>query len=291
MAGNLIELRRRIRSVRNTQKLTKAMKTVSAAKLRRASGDLKKSGPYADKLAGLLAALAPRLETAHPLIAPRPPGKRLLVVVAADKGLCGAFNSRLLKRAEERLQELAGRGEGDVRLVAVGTKAWRYFAKRHPARIDRHYAGVMGRLTFADARGLADDLLAAWRGETLHAIEFVFTEYLSASRQAVTVQPLLPAAPDVAPGAAAPDADLILEPSAAAMVEALLPLWLRARVYRFLLHSVAAEQGARMVAMDLATRNASDMIRSLTLTMNKLRQASITKELLEIMTATEALKK
>jgi F-type H+-transporting ATPase subunit gamma len=288
MAGNLIELRRRIRSVRNTQKLTKAMKTVSAAKLRRASGDLRRSRPYAAKVGDLLAALAPRLTTVHPLLAERSDGVCLVVAVSADKGLCGVFNSRLLKRVDERLQELRAAGR-EVRLVTVGSKAVRYFAKRETP-VERSYPAFMGRLTFENARQLADDLVAIYDKGGVRSVEFVYTEFLSASRQSVGLRQLLP----VAPGSnrpAGPETMDILEPSADRMFAELLPLWLRSQVYGMLLHSSASEHVTRMVAMDLATRNASDMIRSLTLTMNKLRQASITNELLEIITATEALKK
>jgi F-type H+-transporting ATPase subunit gamma len=292
MAGNLIFLRRRIKSVRNTQKLTKAMKTVAAAKLRRATGELKRSRAYRDKIAQLLREAGSRVDLAtHPLLRGNEQGAALLVVVAGDKGLCGAFNSHVLKQGEARYRELAAAG-GEVVLVTVGTKAGRYFSKRG-LEPKKAYNGMLGRLQFADALRLAADLQELFLSGSLGSVEFAFSEFVSASKQQFSLRRLFPVDVAVAAragaGPVAGAEGYIFEPSAGAVFQALLPRHVQASVYQVLLQSMAAEQVARMMAMDLATRNASDMIRALTLQLNKMRQAAITKELLEIITATEAL--
>jgi F-type H+-transporting ATPase subunit gamma len=296
MAGNLIYLRRRIKSVKNTQKLTRAMKTVAAAKLRRATAEMRKAKPHRDKITSLLQLTGPGVDRAsQPLLETRGQGGILLVVVAGDKGLCGAFNSHVLKQSELYYRELVERGEA-VSLVTIGSKAGRYFAKRG-LPVKAAYNGLISRLQFADAGRLADDLRHIYLNEDVRKVEFAFQEFVSASRQVFTLRQLFPvviewpAATTAENGTAAGEPAYILEPGAEAIFQALLPRFVITAVYQVLLQSMAAEQISRMVAMDLATRNASDMIRSLTLLLNKMRQASITKELLEIITATEALNK
>ncbi len=301
MAGNLIFLRRRIKSVKNTQKLTKAMKTVAAAKLRRANGELKRSRAFREKIGLLLretgAALALASQspqgTPQSLLLGNEKGAVLLVVVAGDKGLCGAFNSHVLKQGEARYRELVAAGR-EVILVTVGSKAERFFSKQGLEPVQAHN-GMIGRLDFADAARLGADLQQRFLSGGLHSVEFAFNEFVSASKQEFSLRRLFPievAAPDQPlSDDGAETQTYIFEPDAAAIFQALLPRFVSAVVYQMLLQSVAAEQMARMVAMDLATRNASDMIRELTLLLNKMRQAAITKELLEIITATEALNK
>lgn len=295
MAGNLIFLRRRIKSVKNTQKLTKAMKTVAAAKLRRATGELKRSRAYREKIGFLLQEAGARATRQdHPLLQGNAQGAALLVVVAGDKGLCGAFNSHVLKQGEARFRQLAAAGREAI-LVTVGTKASRYFVKRglEPKKM---YNGIVSRLQFADAARLAAELQELFLSQSLGSVEFAFSEFVSASKQQFSLRRLFPIeiGPAVAAGETGADGEregYIFEPGADAIFQALLPRTVAAFVYQVLLQSAAAEQVARMVAMDLATRNASDMIRDLTLQLNKMRQAAITKELLEIITATEALNK
>lgn len=296
MAGNLIVLRRRIKSVKNTQKLTRAMKTVAAAKLRRATTELKKSRPYRDKIAFLLqqSAIGAALE-AQPLLKGADQGTVLLVVVASDKGLCGAYNSHILKQSEAYYRELTAGGQ-TVSLITVGTKASRYFSKRNMDVI-KFYNGMISRLQFADADRLSAELQELFLQGGVKSVEFAFSEFISASRQRFSIRRLFPVVlePAAPPGSetktAAEKVDYIFEPGADALFRSLLPRHISAIVYQILLQSMAAEQMSRMVAMDLATRNASDMIRDLTLLLNKMRQAAITKELLEIITATEALNK
>ena len=207
----------------------------------------------------------------------------MLVVVASDKGLCGAFNSHVLKQAEARYQELAAAGR-EVFLVTIGTKAGRYFSKRG-MEPKKKYNGMISRLQYADAANLASELQALFLSGGAGSVEFAFNEFVSASKQQFVSRRLLPVVLDEGERAEvekAPPAervDYIFEPGADAIFQALLPRFITAMVYQFLLQSMAAEQMARMVAMDLATRNASDMIRQLTLLLNKMRQAAITKEL------------
>jgi F-type H+-transporting ATPase subunit gamma len=296
MAGNLINLRRRIKSVKNTQKLTRAMKTVAAAKLRRATAELKKARPHRDKITFLLQQTGARVDLSRqPLLKTREQGSILLLVVASDKGLCGAFNSQVFKQSENYYRELIERGE-TVSMVTIGTKASRYFSKRNISLKATHN-GMISRLQFADASRLATELLHIYLNEDIKSVEFAFLEFISASRQQFTVRRLFPvaaacsASPEAQKESEANNPKYIFEPGPEAIFQALLPRFITAAVYQILLQSMAAEQMSRMVAMDLATRNASDMIRSLTLLLNKMRQASITKELLEIITATEALNK
>jgi F-type H+-transporting ATPase subunit gamma len=292
MAGNLIHLRRRIRSVRNTQKITKAMKTVSAAKLRRAVGDLNRARPFVDRIAHLLHEVGgERGQIQHPLLSPRNTGKVVLVVISADKGLCGAYNSKLLKKAEDLLQDFSRHNE-TVEIVAVGSKATRHFSKRGlPVR--KGFPNFMARLSYAQAQQLSEYLQQLFLNEEVKAVEFIYTAFLSSARQQLASHRVFPVSFQDLEGADANQGtvEYILEPGAEQIVQTLLPRFVHMRIFKLLLEALASEHVARMVAMDLATRNASDMIRSLTLTMNKLRQASITKELLEIITATEALSK
>lgn len=297
MAGNLIALRRRIKSVKNTRKLTKAMKTVAAAKLRRASGELRRSQAYRDRISMMLQEAgnhaSQALLSGHPLLSSNEHGAALLVVVAGDKGLCGAFNSHVLKQGEARYREMAADGR-EVLLVTVGSKAEPYFSKRGLA-VKKAYNGMLGRLQFADAARLAADLQQLFQSEALHSVEFAFSEYVSASKQQFSQRRLFPVEISVeAPAGPEEEAEplpAIFEPGADAIVRALLPRFITTVVYQVLLQSIASEQVARMVAMEMATRNANDMIRALTLQMNKMRQAAITSELLELITATEAQNK
>jgi F-type H+-transporting ATPase subunit gamma len=307
MAGNLIDLRRRIKSVKNTQKSTKAMKTVSAAKLRRSVGELNKTKPMMDKIATLLKRVgdASNVKT-NPLLEKRKTGGALMVVISADKGLCGAFNSHLLAKAENRYNELVEKeGRDHVSSVVIGKKAFKLFEKKeYPVKKD--YRDIMIRLNHQHALDISRYLQDVYLDpkETIKQVEFVYTGYVSAARQELIVKRLFPivsewretgeeAPADGDEGGPEPAGDIeyIFEPSAEAIFEALLPKYINTLVYQVLLQSAAAEHAARMIAMDQATNNANDMIRDLTLTMNKLRQASITNELLEIITATEALTK
>lgn len=294
MSGNLIAFKKRIRAVENTRKITRAMKTVSAAKLRRSVTELHRNRPLLDKIETMLSRVAREYQAdPHPFLVEKETGKHLLVVVSSDKGLCGAFNTHVLKEAEEYYKQLIEKGE-EVELVTFGTKASRHFKKREYPVI-KEYLGAMARLQYEDARALSAFLQDIYRGdeEPVKNIEFVFTEFESSSRQTVARRMLFPLKGEWEKNGEEfnDEIEYIFEPSAQEIFDALLPQYINTLIYRVLLESSASVHAARMIAMDLATRNAVDMIKRLTLTMNKMRQASITKELLEIITATEALKK
>jgi F-type H+-transporting ATPase subunit gamma len=262
------------------------MKLVAAAKLRRAQDRILEARPYAFKMAELVGTLVRGLgEDKHPLLARREGTRRLYVVVTADKGLCGAFNSNLIRRAVE----LVRAGGQETGLVVVGRKA-RDFFRRRPWPIRGERIGFVDRLTFGQARELAHELMEPFLAEEVDEISLVFNEFRSVAVQRVTVERLLPIEP---PGAATEDGlgvEYLYEPDAETILGALLPRHVEVQVYRALLESAAGEQGARMTAMEAATKNAQEMIGLLTIQYNKARQERITKELLDIVGGAEALR-
>lgn len=283
----LRDIRRRIRSVQSTQKITRAMKLVSAAKLRRAQERILQARPYAAKMAELVAGLARRAgEEVHPLLARREGHRRLLVVITADKGLCGAFNGNVIRAALAFLRQ----GEGaEASLVVVGRKA-RDFFRRRPWKIRAQHVGFLDRVGFGEVKGIAAELLAAYLGEEVDEVHLVYNEFRSVAVQRVVRRQLLP----IEPGAEAPEAppaDYLYEPSPDTILAALLPRHVEVQLYRAVLESLAGEHGARMTAMEAATKNAQEMIERLTIDYNKARQERITKELLDIVGGAEALRK
>ena len=289
--ATLQDIRRRIRSVQSTQKITRAMKLVSAAKLRRAQDRILNARPYADKMAALVAALVRGVgEDKHPLLAHRDGPRRLYVVVTADKGLAGAFNSNVLRRSSELLRASA---DGTAGLVLVGRKA-RDFFRRRPWKVRADRIGFLDRLTFEQARALAGELMAAFLADEVDQVWLVFNQFRSVAVQRVVVQRLLPieapAADDAAGAGEGPGVEYLYEPDAATILDALLPRHVEIQVYRALLESAAGEHGARMTAMEAATKNAQELIGLLTIRYNKARQEKITKELLDIVGGAEALR-
>ena len=301
--ANVRDYRTRIRSVKSTQQITRAMKMVAAAKLRRAQDRILAARPYARKMLEVLSSLAARANPEkHPLLLRRPEEKVLVVVMTADKGLCGSFNTNIVNRARAVLDDLAATGESPARTVQVdiiGRKARDWFRRRqYPVR--RVQVDLFRDVTLEDARGIATDLIERFSSGEVDAVSLVYNEFKSVIQQRVVVEPLLPipratfgpgafeAADAVAPEPA-PE-DYIYEPDQEALFAALLPKHVMIQVHRILLESAAAEHGARMTAMENATRNAGEMIDSLTLQMNKIRQASITKEILEVVSGAEALR-
>jgi F-type H+-transporting ATPase subunit gamma len=285
--ATLQDIRRRIRSVQSTQKITRAMKLVAAAKLRRAQERILEARPYARSMARLVGALARGLgEDKHPLLARRAGPRKLYVVITADKGLCGAFNANLLRRAAELLR---GSPADTAAVWALGRKA-RDFFRRRPWPVRGERIGVLDRLSFAHARDLAGALMQSYLEDEADEIWLVFNEFRSVAVQRVVVQRLLPIeAPEGAEPAAA-GVEYLYEPDAATILAALLPRHVEVQVYRALLESAAGEQGARMTAMEAATKNAQEMIGLLTIQYNKARQERITKELLDIVGGAEALR-
>jgi F-type H+-transporting ATPase subunit gamma len=286
--ASLKTIRGRIRSVKNTQKITKAMKMVAAAKLRRAQEAILAARPFADKLGEVLAGVAERTDIAsHPLLAQRPIEKVELLVMTSDRGLCGGFNSNILRRAERFLYE--GRDTyAQIEVSTVGRKAHDYFAKRK-AKLRHDYADLFDDLTYPVAQQIADEMAGFFVEAKLDAVFLLYNEFASAISQKVTLIQLLPL-PAPQTSAKASPVDFLYEPSAAGVLEKLLPRALGVKIFRALLESQAAEQAARMNAMENASNNASEMIDKLTLLANRTRQAAITKELMEIVSGAEALK-
>lgn len=286
--ATLRDIQRRIRSVQSTQKITKAMKLVAAAKLRRAQERITAARPYAIKMSELLSSLVGRTEgDAHPLLARRTTGRKRLVVITADKGLCGAFNSNILRASIAFLRE---HGDVDVTLVVVGKKA-RDFYRRRQWQIKSEMLGFFDHLAYSHAQELAGELMATYLGGEVDEVHLMYNEFRSVAVQRVTRQQLLPIEPEASePGRAAPAGDYIFEPSPEAILASLLPRHVTTQVFRALMESIAGEYGARMTAMESASKNAKEMIDVLTIQYNKARQERITKELLDIVGGAEALR-
>jgi len=282
---SLIDIRRRIRSVKNTQQITKAMKMVSAAKLRRAQDRTIASRPYGGmlrKVLGNVAAAAAGDERAaqNPLLARREENRVLLVLVTADKGLAGAFNTYLIKAAQRFVME---RRSASVKMELIGRKGRDFFRKRE-AEITGDYVGLAAKARYEDVSAIARKAMEMFGNEEIDAVYLIFNEFKSVVSQKLTVARVLPAE--------LPEQDnpveYIYEEPPAEMLDALLPRYVEMEFYRALLESTAAEHAARMTAMDAATSNAADMIERLTLYMNRVRQASITKEIIEVVSGAAA---
>jgi F-type H+-transporting ATPase subunit gamma len=284
MAGKSRELRRRIAAVRNTQKTTRAMKTVSMAKLARASLAVQAARPYAQRMRALLAGVAAGAELdAHPLLVGRERVRRLdVVVLTSDRGLCGAFNANVIKRADALVARR--RSELDaVAILPVGRKGAEHF-RRHPVgEMPRVWTGVRS-VTPEVGREIAEFLATRYSSGAADETVIVFSEFVSALTQRPAEEQLLPVRPDAEAAAVRYE----IEPSPEALLERLVPRAVEFAVFRALLENQAGEHGARMTAMDNATNNTSDLIRRLTLDYNKARQSAITAELVEIVSAAES---
>jgi F-type H+-transporting ATPase subunit gamma len=282
---SLIDIRRRIRSVKNTQQITKAMKMVSAAKLRRAQDRVIASRPYAALLRKVLgnvaaAVAADEQENPNPLLARREEQRVLLVVITGDKGLAGAFNTNIIKGAQRFFAERSG---ASVTLELIGRKGRDFFRKRE-AKISGDQIGLAAKPAYDDTAAIARKVMEMFRNEEIDAVYVVYNEFKSVMTQRLTVSRVLPAE---LPEQANP-VDYIFEESPAEMLNDLLPRYVEVEFYRALVESAAAEHAARMTAMDAATSNAADMIERLTLYMNRVRQASITKEIIEVVSGAAA---
>jgi len=287
--ANTRDIQRRIRSVKGTQQITKAMKMVAAAKLRKAQAALTGARPYAETLRRILAGVAARTEYIHPLLSGRDGrGRAWIVVVSSDKGLCGAFNANLFRALEKELKA-QDRWES-VEIVAIGKKAAEHFSNRE-WNVVVEERELVSNLGPDDGPGLARMLIEAFTGDRVDEVHLVFNRFLSLIRHEYTLRQLLPIQPPEVSEAAVEDArvDYLYEPDAAALLETLLPGFVESEVQMALLDSAAAEQAARMTSMDAATKNADEMIDYLTLLFNRTRQAAITKELIEIVSGAQAL--
>ncbi len=280
----LIDIRRRIRSVKSTQQITKAMKMVSAAKLRRAQEAIFAARPYARKMMEVLNELASRApHSAHPLLEDRGPGRTLLVVVTADKGLCGGFNANIIRTAARFIAER--RGE-EVSLALVGRKGRDSF-RRQNLKVRAEHVGVFQAVKYATAQTIAKEAMADFTEGKVDRVYLLYNEFKSVIAQKLTVEQLLPI-PRAHINPQEPPLDYIYEPGPEGIFASMLPRHVETQVWRALLESVAAEHGARMTAMDAASNNAGDVIQRLTLYMNKVRQAAITKEIIEVVSGAGA---
>jgi F-type H+-transporting ATPase subunit gamma len=287
--ASLKVIRKRIASVRSTQQITKAMKMVAAAKLRRAQERILAARPYASKMAELLGNLVAGAEggegAAHPLLEQREGPRRQIVIITADRGLAGAFNSNVLRNS---LAFVRASNATALTLVVVGRKA-RDFYRRREWSVKRDMIGFWDRLAYSHACELADAFMAQYVEGEVDEVHLIYNEFQSVAVQRPVRPQLLPI-PRAEAGAAGQPADYIYEPSPGAILGALLPRHVRMQVYRALMESLAGEYGARMTAMEAATKAAKDMIEILTIQYNKARQEKITKELLDIVGGAEALK-
>jgi F-type H+-transporting ATPase subunit gamma len=260
------------------------MKMVAAARLRRAQDSIFNARPYANEMLILLASVAARTEQRdHPLLAERPIKKILLVLVTADRGLCGAFNANLIRAAQDYLEEQAGQ---EVSLMAIGRKGRDVFRKR-PVKMISEHINLFGHLQFPQAQQVAKEIISLYTEQKVDAVDFLYNEFKSILTQRVRVERYLPIKP-VQPAAGEALVDYIYEQPAAEILNTLLPRYVEIEVYRALLESQAAELAARMTAMDAATNNASDLIDSLTLHLNRVRQAAITREIIEVVSGAAA---
>jgi F-type H+-transporting ATPase subunit gamma len=282
---SLIDIRRRIKSVRNTQQITKAMKMVSAAKLRRAQDRVIAARPYASLLGKVLANLAVAVEAdeqaaSNPLLARRPEQRILLLLVTSDKGLAGAFNSNLIKAAQRFIEE---HRNAELEMESIGRKGRDFFRKRG-VKIRADHVGILGNPRYEEAAAIARDAIERFRKGEIDAVYVLNNEFKSMVSQRLSVQRLLPV--EIRPE---PEVmDYIFEQPPNQMLESMLPRWVEIEVYRSMLETAAAEHAARMMAMEAATSNANDMISKLTLYMNRVRQASITKEIIEVVSGAAA---
>jgi F-type H+-transporting ATPase subunit gamma len=298
---SLIDLRRRIRSVKNTQQITKAMKMVAASKLRRSQERIMNARPYADQMRRVLASVASRVDPSiHPLLVAREPGsenRTLLIVVTGDKGLCGGFNTNVIKAAGAYIES----SKEPCTLGLVGRKGREFFVRRGFAAMFEQI-GIFQKLKYEDGQTIATTAIDAFLGGQVDRVMLVYNEFKSVMTQRVVVDQLLPIAradveggtePTLAPVPAGGDpraqVEYLYEPAPQEIFNQLLPRYVAVQVYRALLESNAAFFAAQMTAMDTATKNSAEMIASLTLYMNKVRQAAITREIIEVVSGAEAL--
>ncbi len=286
---NLRDIKRRIRSVKNTQQITKAMKLVSAAKLRKASQAILQARPYAVKMMEVLNHLSARCNhDLAPLLDDREGNKVLLLIITSDRGLCGSFNTNIIRRT---LQALEKNPDREMSLMIAGKKGNDIF-KNRPYKILKDYQGWSRDFDYLKATEIGDTLAELFAQKAVDKIYMIYNEFKSVMQQEVIMEQLLPIVPEKLEKGKEKSAevDYIYEPDEESILEVLLKRYMTVEVYRAFLESSASEHGARMTAMDAATRNAGEMIDGLTLTYNKARQTYITKELIEIVNGAEALK-
>lgn len=292
--ATLRDIKRRIRAVSNTRQITKAMKMVSAAKLRKSQARMSEMRPYAEKMAAVLKSLASGADSSlHPLLASRPRKTVEVIILTSDRGLCGAFNTNIMKAAVKLTSGLQSEGL-QVNVSVIGKKAADYF-KRRDLATHKVWVGISGRIAYANAQEIAKDVMENFVSEDIDEVVLIYNEFRSVLVQQVSVVKILPlAAIEVGDTTEAlsvsADVDFLYEPQKGEIFNTLLPKNVEIQIYRALLESQASEEAARMTAMGNATKNANEMIDKLTLQYNKARQATITRELMDIVGGVEALK-
>jgi len=279
------DIRRRIRTVKNIEKITSAMKMVAAARLKKAQNRAEAARPYAEKMHEVMGNLAQSVgEIEHPLLEMREEQNVVYVIIGADRGLAGSYNTNVMNKA---IREIGDKLPETVRLVLIGKKAVGFF-KRYSYATAGELAAPGAEVTFGDIRAITTRIRSLFESREVDAVYLIYAKFISAMRQEPTVVKLLPMAKPVEGDA--PRADFIFEPDASQLLSTLLPRYVDTQVYQALVEAQASEQGARMTAMTAATKNAGEMIDNLTLQYNKARQAAITTEIMEIVSGAEALK-
>jgi F-type H+-transporting ATPase subunit gamma len=286
--ASLKSIKKRIVSVKNTRQITKAMKMVSAAKLRRAQENVVAARPYAQKMGEVLQSLAGNLEgDQHPLLVKRDAKKLLLIVVTSDRGLCGGFNSNLCKAGERYIKEKQAEFE-QVSIMTIGRKGYEFLKSRHT--VYKNFSNIISKPNYQAAAMLAQDVIDGYLAEEYDQVVMLFNAFRTVMTQDITFQQLLPIIPEEKGAADEAGVEYIYEPSVDDLLSQILPKNIEVQIFKAMLESVAGEHGARMTAMDSASKNANEMIGKLTLQYNRARQAAITTELMEIISGSESIK-
>jgi F-type H+-transporting ATPase subunit gamma len=291
MSGALKEVRNRIKSVQSTQQITKAMKMVSAAKLRRAQDAITQMRPYAHKLQEMLSNIVSNSDgdINLALAAERPVERVLVIIVTSDRGLCGGYNSNLIKLAKQVIADKypAQQAKGNVQLLPIGKKGYEHFTKNGFKVVDKYW-DIFSGLSFDKVQGAAGYAMAAFANKEVDAVELVFSEFKNAATQVFVAEQFLPVM-KVAKQEGSKNADFIFEPSKDVLISELMPKILNTQLFKAVLDANASEHGARMTAMDKASENANELLKSLKISYNRARQAAITTELTEIVSGAAAL--
>ncbi len=286
--ASLKSIKKRIVSVKNTRQITKAMKMVSAAKLRRAQENVVAARPYAKKLGEVLQSLAANLEgDLHPLLEKREAKKLLLIVLTSDRGLCGGFNTNLCKAADRYIKEKSAAYE-QISVMTVGRKGYEFLKSRYT--VYKNFANVLAKPNYQTAVTLAQEVIDGFVAEEYDQVELLYNSFRTVMTQDITFQQMLPVVPEEGTATDETPVEFIYEPSVGELLAEILPKNIEVQIFKAMLETVAGEHGARMTAMDSASKNANEMIGKLTLQYNRARQAAITTELMEIISGSESIK-
>ena len=286
--GNLKEVRTRIASVSSTQQITSAMKMVSAAKFRRAQNAIVSMRPYDKQLSDIIRDINVEDGVDTPYHAVRDEKKVLLVVVTSNKGLCGAFNSNIIKEANARIKHYQQKAGVDLSMITIGKRASEFFSK-HTTLVKSTFDDVLDKPTFDNVAAIAEDIMNRFCDKEYDKVEIIYNKFKNSLTQILSTEQFLPVMPDTKKDENKVQSDYIFEPSKQEILKEMIPLSLRSQFYRVVLDSLASEHGARMTAMQKATDNATELLKELKLTYNKARQSAITNEIIEIVSGAEAL--